>query len=415
MKQQTALSLFFRKVLPYLFLQFILIVGVWYFNYFFPEIKLESFYPLVMNPDIGSTLFGVTSAILSLMGLIAIFVSLNTQHNIQRCREIYWEMTDLPLRYRDSYREMGFELRRLLHNYSIALTPSNQFTQKVITISKATIVTVIVLWTFYAISYYFDDFNNENSNYLLAYEHVLFLSSIIAGTGILLMFFNVIEQLKDIKQIDDKLEDIGQFFNVNNNLFVPTLALVANEIELMIDLEKISSKNPSYKLLLIVKHNDKIKSFKIYIKEIKTYIYDPLRGHNITELNNFNVNKDFDIDLSGSNKQTLSLDQSLNMMKYKNKTGFLGVDFNNNFINLSFVVEALITHNGNNKSIINSIPIKCGDLHVINLKDDDFDSLGNYPTIISSRENQVDDRFRDTFENQDNNRNDNLFLTEDEM
>lgn len=311
---------------------------------------------------------------------------------------------------------MGFELRRLLHNYNITLTPSNPFIQKVITISKTTIVTVVTLWTtFYAIPYYFNDFNNGNPSYLLGYKHVLFLTSIIAGTGILLMFLNVIEHLKDIKQIDERLEDINEFYNVNNNLYVPTLALVVNEIELMINLEKINIKNPNYKLLLPVKHNDQIKNFKIHIKEIKMYIFNPVTGHNITELHDFRFNKDFDIDLSKSTEQTLSLNQSLEMLRYKNKPGFLGVDFNNDFVNLSFVVKALIIHSGNNKSMINSIPIKCDNLHVLNLKNDRFDSLSNYPTIISSRENLVDDRYRDEIEDQDNSINGTIFLTEDEM
>ncbi|PFU24520.1 hypothetical protein [Bacillus cereus] len=42
--------------------------------------------------SLATIIFGISAGILSLMGLVAIFVSMNSQHKIQKVREIYWDM-----------------------------------------------------------------------------------------------------------------------------------------------------------------------------------------------------------------------------------------------------------------------------------------------------------------------------------
>lgn len=55
------------------------------------------------SSDMIAIVFGLTGSIMALVGLIAIFVSLNTQHNLQKCRELYWEMVSM------SYKEETYE------------------------------------------------------------------------------------------------------------------------------------------------------------------------------------------------------------------------------------------------------------------------------------------------------------------
>lgn len=45
----------------------------------------------------GTILFGVTGGLLTLVGLIAIFISINSQHKIEKAREVIWELEHLRI------------------------------------------------------------------------------------------------------------------------------------------------------------------------------------------------------------------------------------------------------------------------------------------------------------------------------
>ncbi|MGE8054525.1 hypothetical protein ACQKOD_11205 [Bacillus mycoides] len=101
-----------------------------------------------MNENI---VFGVTSGLLSLIGLIAIFVSINTQHNIEKSREILLELTDFMGHYPEGSYKSREKLNWYLQNFIrlTKITPSNFI---VIIISSFTVIFVMYTW----IHYYWD-------------------------------------------------------------------------------------------------------------------------------------------------------------------------------------------------------------------------------------------------------------------
>jgi len=77
-----------------------LIVGfgvlIWLLTYWLRDVKMLQGKTLERGDDILSIVFNISSSTLTLVGLVTIFVSINGQHRIQRCREILWELMELP-------------------------------------------------------------------------------------------------------------------------------------------------------------------------------------------------------------------------------------------------------------------------------------------------------------------------------
>ncbi len=72
-----------------------LIFFIWNFTYWLLDIRL------LHNQqndggEIISVVFNISTSTLTLVSLVTIFVSINGQHRIQRCREILWELMELP-------------------------------------------------------------------------------------------------------------------------------------------------------------------------------------------------------------------------------------------------------------------------------------------------------------------------------
>lgn len=49
-----------------------------------------------MSGETIGLLLAINSGILSVVGLITIFISMNSQHSVQRSREILWDIFTLP-------------------------------------------------------------------------------------------------------------------------------------------------------------------------------------------------------------------------------------------------------------------------------------------------------------------------------
>lgn len=150
-----------------------------------------------------SLIFGVTSGILSLMGLVAIFVSLNSQHKIQKCRELYWEIIENQGNYDLSIYEISEKMTNKIWLYSKIYNSEEKFIKYVILVSQFTIILVIWLW---ALIVAFID-----GNYL---ENTLIWISYISGTVILLLFFNILGKLKRGAHIGE-LPEIKDIFDIS--------------------------------------------------------------------------------------------------------------------------------------------------------------------------------------------------------
>lgn len=71
-------------------------LAIWLLTYWLMDTKMLRGKTLERGDDILSIVFNVSSSTLTLVGLVTIFVSINGQHRIQRCREILWELMELP-------------------------------------------------------------------------------------------------------------------------------------------------------------------------------------------------------------------------------------------------------------------------------------------------------------------------------
>lgn len=66
----------------------------------------------------GEILFGVTGGLLSLVGLIAIYISINSQQNIQKAKEYLWELQSYTLLNNDFNERSAKRIRWILQHYT---------------------------------------------------------------------------------------------------------------------------------------------------------------------------------------------------------------------------------------------------------------------------------------------------------
>jgi hypothetical protein len=197
------------KISLFLLLSLALMLFLSLFSYF--KIKDESL------GDFIGVIFGVTAGILSLMGLVAIFVSLNSQHKIEKCRELYWQMIDNSFNNYDIY-EISKYIKRDIFNYSKIFSQEERILKNVIFISKVSILIVIITWSAFA------GFTNFNIR-----GQIGIYISILVGVLVLAAFYFVIGQLGDIVKVG-LLRNSHELLNLQNH------SLLENEIEKVINL-----------------------------------------------------------------------------------------------------------------------------------------------------------------------------------
>lgn len=177
-----------------------------------------------------SIIFGLTSGVLTLLGLIAIFVSLNSQHNVQKARETIWELMKYPLKLDEfnsnveKQRKIREELNYHLFIYENIMSGGKDFTSKIIQISKMIIWIVCILWLS---SLIFIENNSTQFSYIL-------ISTILA-VFVMLTFIWILTKLKNIPQIS-KLPNYNELLDCNNhstNLNILTLAAMLMHVQIV--------------------------------------------------------------------------------------------------------------------------------------------------------------------------------------
>ncbi|SDI61576.1 hypothetical protein [Desulfosporosinus hippei] len=102
-----------------------------------------------MSGAIIGILLAISSGLLSLVGLISIFISMNSQHNVQRSREILWSIFTLPYR-KNLFLEkgtIGREVFRKFILYEQIIGEKNLFLHRIINFAKIAIVFCGLIWT----------------------------------------------------------------------------------------------------------------------------------------------------------------------------------------------------------------------------------------------------------------------------
>ncbi|WP_143756780.1 hypothetical protein [Paenibacillus peoriae] len=143
-----------------------------------------------------SIAFGVISTIATLIGLIAIFLSLNMQHNIQKLRDIFWGMSRYSRyinKHLDIDSETHFNEQFIL--YEQIYNNGSKLTKR--TLSTALLSLVIMALIFILVLYIIMP---PSSNFL---EFIIAIFLIISAITALFLFFRLLWISNSTKKISD--------------------------------------------------------------------------------------------------------------------------------------------------------------------------------------------------------------------
>ncbi|MFE8701724.1 hypothetical protein ACFYKX_14055 [Cytobacillus sp. FJAT-54145] len=173
------------------FFAFILLGGasIQFWNFSFIDMP---FHVGIINKDRTATiLFGITAGVLSLVGLLSIFISLSFQHRLEKTRELYWDMVNLPfegINTENTIKRMTQHIRQ----FRKIRGGTDLFTHIVTKVSLFTILFVCLIWSVYV-----------GLVVELGLEGFLIIISTILAIIILLYFFNILRQISHIDRISD--------------------------------------------------------------------------------------------------------------------------------------------------------------------------------------------------------------------
>lgn len=165
--------------------------------------------------EVISIVLGISQCLLALVGLTAIYISINNQHNIQKCREIYWELTTIPVSDKISTyvqdKRFAHNIYKKVYSYDLIMTSVSQLTKKILWCSAATLITIAAAWLYLALLYISDIKNIER-----IYIFLFFAISII----LLFEFFCVLKYLDSIPQAAGlpTLSEILDTDNLHSNI-----------------------------------------------------------------------------------------------------------------------------------------------------------------------------------------------------
>lgn len=143
---------------------------------------------LIVPANVGSfltILLGFTTGMLALVGLIAIFISLISQQNFHKCRELYWKIVSNSINneFRDFYQ--NFSLYKSIYNES----PNEKIIFQIIRTTRYAIWIVVLIWTSLTI-------------YLITIfylgEYLIIASGLILSVYVLLRFSQYLSNLNNI-------------------------------------------------------------------------------------------------------------------------------------------------------------------------------------------------------------------------
>ncbi|QOR65796.1 hypothetical protein IM538_18600 [Cytobacillus suaedae] len=168
------------------------------------------------SANIITITFGLISGVLTLVGLLSIFISLNTQQNVQRCREILWNLKG---------ETSDKEIVKNLELYSDIFIDNNNFTQKVINRTALTLVIVCVIIII-------ENILLMNSLKTHEFHFILLVSLLIVG--VFFIFYRMLSNLKSISKAYN-LPKLSSLLDTNEDTKgVDTLMLSARTMKLNI-------------------------------------------------------------------------------------------------------------------------------------------------------------------------------------
>ena len=180
---------------------------------------------------VSGVLYGISSGVLTLISLVAIYITINSQQSIHKCREIFWNLIELP-----SKVIIGNNVNQSINIFSTLnscftiyrhiVERSVDFTDEIINLSKNALISIAAFWLSFTVILLIN--NKQFDSY-----YNLLVS--ISGSTILMCFLIILDKLNRITQIG-KLPSYASLLDLN--LEVPgvrtaLLAAAALKLELL--------------------------------------------------------------------------------------------------------------------------------------------------------------------------------------
>lgn len=183
-----------------------------------------------MSDGTTGILLAITSGLLSLVGLISIFISMNSQHNVQQSREILWSIFTLPYQ-KEIFLEkgaIGQEVFRKFILYEQIINEKNSFLRDIIRFAQISLAFCAFIWTIIA-------YNLLAFTFPPIERSILVAALCLADSLVLYFILRILGVLKSISKVGrlpsvDELID-ADFLTDGSNVI--TLAAVSSRLKII--------------------------------------------------------------------------------------------------------------------------------------------------------------------------------------
>ncbi len=184
-----------------------------------------------MSGETIGLLLAINAGVLSLVGLISIFISMNSAHNVQRSREILWSIFTLPFK-KNLFLDkgaIGQEVFRKYILYEQIINEKNRFLINIITFSQIVLAFTTLIWTTIVL-------NLLRSRNLAPFDRGALLFGLFLAICFLLFFMlKILGDLKDISKVGQlpTVEELldANLLTIDSNVI--TLAAVSSRLKIV--------------------------------------------------------------------------------------------------------------------------------------------------------------------------------------
>lgn len=183
-----------------------------------------------MSEETIGLLLTISSGILSIVSFITIFISMNSQHNVQRSREILWNIATLPYK-KDLFNEngaVGKEVFRKFILYEQIINDKNTFLRKIITFAQMSLTFTAFNWTLIILNLLIR--NNSSSD-----KDILFFSLCVTISFLLYFVLKILGGIKNVCKVGQlpTVEELLDINSLNTNLNMITLAAISSRLKII--------------------------------------------------------------------------------------------------------------------------------------------------------------------------------------
>lgn len=139
--------------------------------------------------------FGISAGILSLVGLLSVFLSLNSQQRLYKAREIIWELLSLCSSYNQvdpNKKNLGPLVKEKTNLYKAVINLKGDITNSAIKLTRISVFAVLLIWT---LCMYFTPTNQTRVD-MLFYSLTLLIAAYL-----LTKYVDILSDLNDLTKV----------------------------------------------------------------------------------------------------------------------------------------------------------------------------------------------------------------------